>query len=710
MGIAAEVPSSELHPLLLHHAANDLGWPALRPVQQATILPIRSGENLVVVAPTAGGKTEAAFFPLLSDLAETSPTGLSVLYLSPIRALLNNQVERLRRYFGWLGCTVGVWHGDVGASERKRIRRYPPTCLMTTPESLESILCSTLSDPANLFREVRAVVVDELHAFGDSDRGWHMLAVLHRIASIAGTDIQRIGLSATVGNLGELRDWLCRGSQRPRSTVAPPRSAGPEPEVMIDAVGTVENAAKVISKLHRGEKRLAFCDSRLQVEQLSRALRELDVTTFVTHSSLSVDERRQAERAFSEARDCVIVATSALELGIDVGDLDRVIQLDAPSSVASFLQRMGRTGRRPGTTPNCLFLTTRDLHLVQAAAVVNLWKDGYVEPVQPPPLPLHLLVQQALALLLQRPGLLRSNWRASVSEIAAIWSIPVDHAREVLDHLEQEQWVVFDGPAVLIGPRAEEHFGSRHFMDLLSVFETQPVYEVLHGNRVVGDVHAPSFSVRRTPGQPLVLSLGGRAWRVTHVDHRRRRAHVEPDQMRGRSRWLGGGAPTAASLAAAMRDVLVEGLVSGPRLSRRAQEALAELVEEHRDLGREGCVLVGGGVRCRLWTFSGSRTNDSLADQARHALGGTATADALQVRLPANASIAECMKLVSRMAAGAEAATPEPVDNGINEKFGQGLALGKRHLLRAARGVPQSLWSRLFSGGVRVCLPADGIQ
>src|SRR5690606_35106302 len=176
----------------------------------------------------------------------------------------------------------------------------------------------------------RAVVVDEVHAFAGDDRGWHLLAVLERLQRIAGRRLQRIGLSATVGNPSELLGWLQGGAsvaETAGTVVAPSASPASRDaaDVTLDFVASLSNAATVISSLHRGEKRLVFCESRRQVEELAMALREREVTTFVSHSSLAVDERRRAEQAFAEARDCVIVSTSTLELGIDVGDLDRVI-------------------------------------------------------------------------------------------------------------------------------------------------------------------------------------------------------------------------------------------------------------------------------------------------------------------------------------------------------------------------------------------------
>lgn len=325
-----------------------------------------------------------------------------MLYLAPLKALLNNLVHRVDSYAQWLGRRAALWHGDTPESVRRRIRTDSPDFLLTTPESLEAMLISVKTDHAHMLGGVRAVVVDEVHAFAGDDRGWHLLAVLERLERLAYHRIQRVGLSATVGNPDTLLTWLQGASpaERPGRVVAPdvtlPTTADaanttelprPPGQVELDYVGSLANAAKVISALHRGEKRLVFCDSRKQVEELGAALRARDVTVFLSHASLSTDERARSEQAFAEARDCVIVSTSTLELGIDVGDLDRVIQIDSPGSVASFLQRIGRTGRRAGTSRNCLFLATRPDMLLQAAGLLSLWARGWVEPVTPPPSP-----------------------------------------------------------------------------------------------------------------------------------------------------------------------------------------------------------------------------------------------------------------------------------------------------------------------------------
>src|SRR6266508_2420703 len=385
-------PFDLLHPAIQHHVVNSLGWRALRPLQSATIAPILAGDHLIATAPTAGGKTEAAVLPLLSRMLSEDWRGLSVLYVCPLRALLNNLHQRLERYGQLVGRRVGLWHGDIGQPERNRLLAEPPDMLLTTPESLESMLVSTRIPRERWFAHVRAVVVDEAHAFAGDDRGWHLLAVLERITRLAGREVQRIALSATLGNPDELVAWLTATCHRPARVVSPPAEAGPSSDVALDYVGSLANAALVISRLHRGEKRLVFVDSRARAEQLAVALRDHDVTTFVSHGSLGIGERRAAEQAFAEERDCVIVATSTLELGIDVGDLDRVIQIDAPPTVAAFLQRLGRTGRRPDTARQALLLATGDDALLRAAAVLLRWAEGYVEPINAYPHPIHVLM------------------------------------------------------------------------------------------------------------------------------------------------------------------------------------------------------------------------------------------------------------------------------------------------------------------------------
>ncbi|MFB6816375.1 DEAD/DEAH box helicase [Streptomyces sp. NPDC056347] len=609
-----------LDPVIGHHIVNTLGWPALRPLQAETVAPLLAGEDAVLLAPTASGKTEAAAFPLLTRMNRHGWKGTSVLYVCPLKALLNNLHPRLEAYAGWLGRTTGLWHGDVNTPRRRRLLVERPDILLTTPESLESMLVSTHVDHRSFFSGLHSVVVDEVHAFAGDDRGWHLLAVLERLTRTAGRPLQRVGLSATVGNPAELLDWL-QGSgrgTRPGRVVAPaprpqPPSAGTAPpagEIELDYVGSVANAAIVIAALHRGEKRLVFCESRRTVEELGEQLRLRGVTTFLSHASLSVDERRRAEAAFAEARDCVIVSTSTLELGIDVGDLDRVIQLDAPRTVAAFLQRLGRTGRRPGTSRNCLFLVLDDEGLLAAAALLLQWSRNWVEPVTPPPEPRHLVAQQLLALCLQEHQVGTNLWQE--------WWGGLDpfglRAAPIVRHLVEQGYLDQDSGHLFIGPEAERRFGHRHFMNLTAVFTAPPEFTVLNGRNEIGRTD-PDLLTEQIQG-PRRLLLAGRSWQVTHIDFSRRRCFVTPVDDGGRARWNSFGAERVLSfeLTRAARDVLL-GEDPPVRLTGRASARLAEARETHLDAVHPGGTVIArhtdGDIR--WWTWAGHRANATLA-------------------------------------------------------------------------------------------------
>jgi ATP-dependent helicase Lhr and Lhr-like helicase len=565
--------------------------------------------DVLLLAPTAGGKTEAAVFPVLTTMASSAWTGVSVLYLCPLKALLNDLAPRVDQYAQWLGRRAALWHGDVLESERRRVRLDPPDILLTTPESLESMLISYKTDHAELLGGIRAVIVDEVHAFAGDDRGWHLLAVLERLARVAGRPIQRIGLSATVGNPGQLLAWLQGASVRAAQVVAPGGTGSPEARVELDYVGSIENAAKVIASLHRGEKRLVFCDSRAQVEQLGAALRARAVTAFLSHASLSVDERRRSEQAFAEARDCVIVSTSTLELGIDVGDLDRVIQIDSPSTVASFLQRLGRTGRRPGASRSCLFLATREASLLQAAGLLLLWGQGWVEDVAAPPAPRHLVAQQILAVTLQSHRLGNKLWVEEWNGLA-----PFDRSGEpILRHLVAEGFLDEDGGMLFIGPEAEKRFGHRHFIALTASFTAPPQFTVLSGRAEIGRTD-PSVLTEERSG-PRRLLLAGRSWQVTYIDWKRRRCFVEPADGGGIAKWTSGGvAGLSFQLTRAMRDVLL-GASPLVALTRRASARLESLREETaaESVHPAGLIVTRSGDDVRWWTWAGYRVNATLA-------------------------------------------------------------------------------------------------
>jgi ATP-dependent Lhr-like helicase len=605
-----------LHSAIQHHIVNSLGWRGLRPLQEQAIGPVLDGRHTLLVAPTAGGKTEAAVFPVLSRMLAEHWTGLSLIYLCPLRALLNNLEPRLAQYLGLVGRRVALWHGDIGPTARRKIVEDPPDVLLTTPESLEVMLISRRVEHRALFADARVIIADELHAFASDDRGWHLLAVLERLVRLAGRDLQRIGLSATVGNPDELLAWFAASSNAPREVVRTTAGFDAAAEVTIDYVGSDRNAAEVIAALHRGEKRLVFCDSRSGAETIASAVRDRGTQTFVSHSSLSSDERRRTEQAFSEHSDCVIVATSTLELGLDIGDLDRVIQIDAPSRVSSFLQRLGRTGRRPGAVRNCLFLTRDSSALVRAVALRQLWANGYVEHVEPPASPMHLFAQQILALCLQERGLPRDEWPAWIGRHPGFAAMTAHDREEILDFMLERSFLFEDGGIWSLGGQAEEAFGRRHFLDLVSAFTADALFKVKHGEAEIGSVHHLTFALRRDG--PAVLLLGGRSWVVQNVDWPARVAYVVPTNEPGKSRWLGAGVPLGFPLCQMIARVLSADAMPSGGLTQRAAKFLEETRHEYQWLDPLRTAVRSKPDGTVEWsTFAGAKANACLVAALR---------------------------------------------------------------------------------------------
>lgn len=613
-------------PALRYHIVNSLGFTGLRPVQELASQAILDGDNCVVLAPTAGGKTESAFFPLLSLMDEESWAGPSVIYLSPIKALLNNQEARLERYAALLGRRVFKWHGDVGPSLKRAFVDDRHDILMTTPESLEVMLISAKVPARRLFAQLQAVVIDEVHAFAGDDRGAHLTSLLERLSRHCGRDLQRIGLSATVGNPQEILAWLQGTSRRSGRLVDPPRPAS-TPDVRLDYVGSLANAAKVIAALHPGGKRLVFVDSRRRVEQLGELLTAQGISTFLTHSSLSADERHQAEQAFETGDNCVIVATSTMELGIDVGDLDAVLQVDAPPSVASFLQRMGRTGRRAGTRQNATVLCTTSEELATAAALLRLWKRGYVEPVEPERQAFHVLAQQLMALTLQEGGVPLSDWWAWVAGAEAFAKTNADDRQQLLDHMLDHEILHLASGRLSLGAVGERLYGRRNFESLYAVFDAPRLLRVLWGHNEIGSVDAVFMQSMPEGGS---FFLGGKPWQVTHLDWSRGRCHVVPSSSGKHLNWMGAPRFLSRVIAQEVRELIVSDS-EDPWWSRRACDEIRYYRQQKAFCSDAPMPLLTFADRVEWHTFLGGRVNALLARVLQTRLGGAVVADSFRL-------------------------------------------------------------------------------
>ena len=338
-----------------------------------------------------------------------------------------------------------------------------------------------------------------------------------------------------------------------------------------------------------------------------------------------------AETAFSEEKDCVIVATSTLELGIDVGDLDRVIQIDAPSTVSSFLQRMGRTGRRDGSRRNCLFLTTNDNAFLLALGIAQRWSEAWVEAAIPPAAPWPIVAQQAMAVTLERGELptheLVALLKGSFPEIDAI---DID---SLVEHLVKLAFLDRSEAIVRVGQRTEQEFGGAHYRDLLASFSGSLLLTGRHGSAEVGYIDPTVLTGEQ---EKRLILLAGRSWRVTSIEWAKKTVWLEPAKEGGKARWTGSARSLSRQVCRGIRTVLASGPPTSVSLSQRATVALQFLRD---DL----CISVGAdflasrpeGAAVRTWTFEGTRANRTYA---RHAsVGGEKVRyDALSVQAPAS--------------------------------------------------------------------------
>jgi ATP-dependent Lhr-like helicase len=588
-----------------------LGWSSLRPVQEEAGAALLGGSNAVILAPTAGGKTEASMFPTLSQLVEQQPEGVGALYIAPIKALLNNQADRLGLYTEMVGLRRFVWHGDTADHARRQFLQDPAELLMTTPESLEVMLVSQRVDVTKLFADLRVVVIDEVHALAGSDRGAHLMSVLERLAGLSRHDVQRVGLSATVGNPEAILTWLQGTSSRPSQVVDPPKQPGRR-QLLVVHRESLSVLSRDAARVARGQKSLFFCQSRATTEAIADQMRLAGTSVFVHHSAVSREERLLAEERFHHGSDACIVCTSTLELGIDVGDLDRVLQAEAPDTVSSFLQRMGRTGRREGQASNTTFFCETTEGVLQAAALIELARTGWVEAVEVTQRCWPVLLHQLLAMALASEGVAPEEAWAHLSRVPDFRGIHRAEFDRLLNWMLRDGALRLVGGLLVLGPKAERRFGRKNFMELFAVFSSPQTYTVVtSGGQPLGSL-SQAFVDRLVDGVSTFL-LGGRGWAVLRVQHDDRRVVVEP-APRGRQPTWGGFLPQFLGFEVCQQILtLLRDDARPPYLDDAAWAVLAAHREAMRPVvtaPRGPFEFLDGEVR--WWTFAGGRINATL--------------------------------------------------------------------------------------------------
>jgi ATP-dependent Lhr-like helicase len=679
-----EAAYDRLHPLV-RKWIRDQGWDELREIQARAILTILGTQkDVLIAATTAAGKTEAVFLPVLTVIAGRAKTGFSVLYVSPLKALINDQFRRLDELCEQMEIPVVKWHGDAPHSAKKKAFAKPDGIVLITPESIEAMLTRRPGDAYRLLAAPDFIIVDEVHSFLHGPRGLHVASLLRRIDAMGSAATRRIGLSATIGDLKQAATWLrptdpskvdileakldapelhlqVRGYVEPPGLVDPDcaeaESAGDAVHVALDAISD-----HLFATL-RGSNNLVFGDSRRTVEATADRLRRRSERAnvpnefFPHHGSLSKTLREELEeRLKSDDLPTTAICTTTLELGIDIGSVKSVGQIGAPRSISSLRQRLGRSGRRRGT-PSILRIYVRESHVepettmldrlrpptIRAVAAIRLLLTGFIEPASPSPETVSTLVHQILSVITERGGIRPAALYELLCGPGPFASISIGDFAILLRHMgEKKINLIEQAPdsTLMLAEVGEQIVQSR---DFFAVFKSAQEWRLISGNRTLGTLPI-SYLVHK---DSLVV-FAGRRWMIEDVDDRTNTLHVVPHAGGVVPRFERGNIePAHDRLAAEMRAVYMATDVP-PYLDASAQKLLAEGRAMFRKLGLETRSLVEDERNLHVFLWRGSQVNE-IFEAAVAMAGVTAEAHDFGVTL-FKTRLADGAALLSKLA------------------------------------------------------------
>ena len=630
------------------------GWHDLHEVQKIAARVIFDTDyNLLIPSSTASGKTEAAFFPVLSQIYEDDLPGVAVLYIAPLKSLINDQFERITELTDEAGIPVWHWHGDVARSHKQKLLADPRGILQITPESLESMLMRRTSDVIRLFGGLRYIIIDEIHTLTGTDRGNQILCQIARLSRQIGFQPRRIGLSATIGDTETAAAWLGAGSGRQTYVPALPREklrwrlgmehffiAAPHSTNRADVkrLGPAELPAELqgddgeplpdpgydyIYDSTKGRKSLVFSNSREETEYICATLRQIaerrgerDVF-LIHHGNLSAAIREEAEAKMKDDEiEAVTCATVTMELGIDIGRLERVVQSGAPNTVSSFLQRLGRSGRR-GEPPEMVMVFREEeplpnaplpqlipWDLLKAIAVVQLYiEDRFIEPPLLRKKPFSLLFQQTISVIASSGSLTTKQLGERVLSLPPFAEVTKDEYRLLLSSmLEQEFLEMTEERELIVGLRGEQLTASFKFF---AVFKDSEDFTVRAGSDEIGTItNAPPVGDR--------FALAGHVWEVEEVDVPHRLIFVHQVKGKMEIAWPGDFGEVNTRVLERMKQVLIEDTVY-PYLKPAAQARLEQARSVARATGMTEKTMVPlGGYTWAMFPWLGTRSFRAL--------------------------------------------------------------------------------------------------
>jgi len=613
---------SNLHESLQQVLAQRMDWTELREVQERTFPAVAAGNDVLVIAPTAGGKSEAALIPVIDDILKNGRMGVSCLYISPLKALINDQEDRFREFCIPVSLSVMKWHGDVPKGDRSWKEGEPPHFLMITPESLEVLLQE--KKMSSDLRMVRTIIIDELHALIESERGVHLKVLLDRMDRLTKKSIQRIGLSATAGNPGEVLEWLSEG--RHSAVLVEVQSPPKEKNFLFVVEEEEKERIDALARIVIGKKALVFVNSRSAAEKLMKASAGRIRNLHIHHSSLSPATRKLSEEAFSSQDGACIICTSTLELGIDIGDLDVVVQVGPPNSVSSFLQRMGRSGRR-GKSAYVAWLLQNPCELLCSLAIIECAIRKEVENLVPLKKPYNVLLQQIFLYLHTHSRVSSNQLTASILSPRVFRNIEPEVLDQIIIHLIQSGYLTTDGEMLMLGTEAERIFGHSNWRDLYSVISGGGEYRAITPDgEMIGKLDARFVNSKNSEE----ITLGGRSWSVVKCDEGHNIVVVVPGGSDwSRTFWTGAGEEGFSPLVCrSVQKIRAHGesvLPLSVYEKNVLQTALARIPE---GTGKEGLHIVEQTGTKRgevlIYSFSGSRFNRVLALLLQEQLGNKA--------------------------------------------------------------------------------------
>lgn len=539
-------------------------WEELREIQvRAAEAVFDTDENLLLSSGTASGKTEAAFLPVLTHLWENPSKSVGVLYLSPLKALINDQFERLEGLLEEAEIPVTKWHGDASPAAKKRVLKRPAGVIQTTPESLESMLMRNSSSAYNLFCDLRFVIIDEVHYFMDNDRGLQLLSLLDRLSRIIGFSPRRIGLSATLGDPVNAEQWLCMGTDR--GCITPiVKEKGRSLRLAVrffpikqkipntDSKVLLENYYNYLYESTSGKRCILFANSKGEVEENIAHLKRIAEQKkspdcyLVHHANISPALREFAEQRMKSSELPVCTgATVTLELGIDLGHLERIVQTGCPLTVSGLVQRLGRTGRRGGTA-EMRFAFRHDMSLppqefykevnwdfVACIAMILLYtRERWIEPMFLPKLPYSLLYHQTMSYMAAQGEVDPKALAKYILTLAPFRHITKEDYLLLLRRcLENGQLERSETGGLLIGSRGEAAVSNYEF---LAVFSVPDEFSVRCNGEEIGTVQTPF-------PEGAQFALAGQAWEVTELDKPERRIYVKHVPGISKNMWTDTG-------------------------------------------------------------------------------------------------------------------------------------------------------------------------